>query len=469
VCIDRLRGIQRCLRAITTVRRLLPAAHRALFGCALALQFAVLSSSVWAQQARPYLLAEPFEYTDVIDAFDGDDPIDVNVALRFARTQNDASISREASQPGDQVAGRFLPVAESRQVTNALELEVDVGVWKDLMVFTRLPLVLNDTRRLQLPSAANCDTQNCLDRQAEIAAALTPLEASGPGNPTLAIAPGSGFHSATRSGIPALDFGVAWGIVNQYRTPYLPTWVISAETRVGVGKIMSPCSDGGACDTGINRGTVRFEFASRWSYRLRFIEPYLGLSYALERATAAKERFSPHGDQRGYLDTTPPSVFEATLGAALVAWEDRGRFQRFAVDVRGSAAYVSAGRDYTPLYDALGTSANAHLQSTYTSPSGASVGFNGLTNVDSYARFGVELAAAMQAARYVRFRLGVAFSHLTQHLLTDAAPCPSGPGPACASAQINALYRPVIDLPGQRFLLSSDLTFALFAHATGQF
>jgi hypothetical protein len=333
------------------------------------------------------------------------------------------------------------------------------------MVYARLPLVLSDTRRLQLPDAARCTTQSCMDKTAAINDALGPN-----GEPPLFdVSSGSGFHSATRSGIPAFDFGVAWGIVNQYRTPYLPTWVVSAETRVGVGKIMSPCADGGGCDTGINRGTLRFQLASRWSYRLRYVEPYLGLSYAIERATGAKERFSPHGDQPGYLDTTPPSVLETTLGAALIIWEDRGRFQRFAVDLRARAAYVSAGRDYTPLYDALGTSTNPNLHNDYLSPSGAAVGFSGLTNVDAHALLGVEVAAAMQAARYVRFRLGVAFSHQTQHMLTDAAPCPSGAGPSCSPEHINALYRPIIDLPGQRFLLASDLTFDLFAHATGQF
>jgi hypothetical protein len=455
------------LRALTTARRTRRGLPRVLCCGALALCYgAVLSSSAAAQQAHPFLLAEPIEYTDVIDAFDGDDPVDVNVSLSFARSQNNASISREASQPGDQVAGRFLPIAESRQITNALALEVDVGLYKDLMVYARLPLVLSDTRRLQLPDAARCETtQSCMDKKAAINDAL----AQNGEPPLFDVSSGSGFHSATRSGVPAFDFGVAWGIVNQYRTPYLPTWVVSAETRVGVGKIISPCADGGGCDTGINRGTLRFELASRWSYRWRYVEPYLGLSYAIERATGAKERFSPHGDQPGYLDTTPPSVLETTLGAALIIWEERGRFQRFAVDLRARAAYVSAGRDYSPLYDALGTSTNPHLHNDYMSPSGAAVGFSGLTNVDAHALLGVEVAAAMQAARYVRFRLGVAFSHQTQHMLTDAAPCPSGAGPSCSPEHINALYRPIIDLPGQRFLLTSDLTFDLFAHATGQF
>jgi hypothetical protein len=443
-----------------------------ILGCAIVWQAAAQSGSAYADDTRPYLLSEPIEYTDVIDAFDDEDPIDVNVALSFTRSEQNSSIARESANPGDQVAGRTLRVAESRHITNALALEIDVGLYKDLMVYGRLPLVLSDTRRLSLPDSARCAAASCVDARNKISSALTPATTAGDsmGDGALFdLGTGSGYHSATRSGIPAVDLGVAWGVVNQYRTPWLPTWVLSLEARLGVGKLMTPCSDAATCDTGINRGTARFELASRWSYRLRFIEPYLGLSYAFERATGASDRFSPGGDQAGYLDTTPPSMFESTLGAAIIAWEDRGRFQRFAIDVRGRAAYVTSGRDYSPLFDALGTSQNAYLKSPYSSPSGAAVSFNGLSNVDSYARLGLELAAAMQAARYVRFRLGVAFWHETSHWLTDAAPCASGAASSCASNQINALYRPVIDLPGQRFLLNSDLSFDLFAHATGQF
>ena len=50
------------------------------------------------------------------------------------------------------VMGRSLPVAESRQITTTIALEAGVGVWRDLMVYARMPLVLSDTRLLQAPS-----------------------------------------------------------------------------------------------------------------------------------------------------------------------------------------------------------------------------------------------------------------------------------------------------------------------------
>jgi hypothetical protein len=65
---------------------------------------------------------------------------------------------------------------------------------------------------------------------------------------------------------------------------------------------------------------------------------------------------------------------------------------------------------------------------------------------------------------------------MTEHLLTGAAPCTSaargsdGDGSdACGNKQPNALYRPVIDQPGQRFALSDQLSYSLSASATAQF
>jgi hypothetical protein len=459
-----------CLRAMRTLGR---PRRRLAIGllCAALTGHGAAASGVFAQDKQPHLLLEPTDYTDVIDAFDDDDPSDVNVTLTFARTRHVASIAREYAAPGDQAAGRFLPIAQSEQVTNALALEVELGLYKDLMAYARLPLVLSDTRRLRRPAGASssCSDATCVEHTAQIDDALGVRTAPDGSRSGGLFDLASGYQSATRSGIGAFDVGIAWGVVNQYRTPYLPTWVLAIEARIGIGKIMKPCTDGAACETGVSRGTARLAFSSRWSRRWRFFEPYLGLQYALEWATAASERFAPHGDLPGYVDTTPPSMGETTLGTAFIAWEDRARFQRFAIDVRGRAAYISAGRDYTPLFDALGMSMNEHLATPNVTASGASVPFRGLTNVDGHARLGLEVAAAIQAARYVRFRLGVALWRLTSHLLTAAMPCASATSETCPESEVNALYRPIIDLPGQRFRLSADLAFDLFASATGQF
>ena len=405
------------------------------------------------EEPQAFLLSEPTEFTSVLDGFVGGTLPDVRVSLSFRRSTTRSVLAREHALEGDKTAGRSQHVAISRQVTNALSLNIAIGVFRDLMVYLRVPLVLSDRRELTAPSGVSRDQVESILRSGVGALETSLFELP--------------YQSATRSGLPGIELGVAWGLANQFRTPYLPTWVVSLDTRIDLGQPMSACTDRGGCDAGISRGTLAFNLDTRWSYRVRFVEPYLGLRFMREWATTAASAFAKRGAVPSEVDTTPPTLQELTLGAALMAYEDRARFQRVTVDVRGYAAYISEGRDYSPLFDALGTSINRQLSDPYRSPTGE-VRSNGLTNVASYARFGAEVAVATQAARYVHFRLGVLLSHSTAHVLTNTPACVAASG-GCTGDRVNPLYRPIIDLPGQRFLQVGDLSYDLFAQATGEF
>lgn len=422
---------------------------------------------------RQYLLAEPASYTSVLDAFEVSDLPDVSIGLSFRRTQSSAMIGRERVAEGETIAGGYRNVARSEQATSALSIDLASGVFRGVMVFVRLPLVLSDQRSLVQPPDAGPTAPT--DELAD-ASAYTP-EAAAEGTQNGQANQGDqanqadklfshDYRSITRSGIPGLDIGAAWQITNQYRTAYLPTWVVQVESRVGLGKVLRPCSAGDSCVGGVSRGTLTLELDSRWSYRYRWVEPYLGLRYVHEWATGASERFVPGAVADG-LDVGLPSRQQLTLGTALMVWEDRGRYQRMSIDLRGVATYISAGRDYSQLFDVLGGSKNALL--SQTDPSQGELPFYGITQVDGHAQLRADLAVEAQAARYVQFRLGVSLMRMSQHLLTGAAPCGhSGPS-VCQPGQANPLYRAVIDQPGQRFAMLENLRYDLFATAIGRF
>jgi hypothetical protein len=425
-----------------------------------------------AQDKPPYLFLEPTEYTDVIDAFDGpDDLIDFNVRLGFSRHQENAAITRERN-PAGAFAVDDVHVADYRSVRSQLVLAAEIGLYKDLMLYGALPLVFSDSRELRLPESARCDSNACRHRARTVATVLD--DAPPESDPSPIFQPSPLAAARTRSGVPAVDLGVAWGITNQYRAPGLPTWVVLAEGRFSVGSPMRACLASSSCDPGKSRGTTRLLLGTRWSYRYRFIEPYLGLDHAFEWATSASSTFDPGGEGLHFSDTGLPSVTGLTLGGTIVPWEHRGRFQQFSIDVRGRVEYVSAGRDYTPLFDVLGDSSNPYLANPIDID-GTSVAFSGLTQVDAYAKLALDVGLAMQAARYVRFRVDLIVSHATSHLLTGAPACTSAArssgssDDACGDKQPNALYRAVIDQPGQRFALESQLAYSLSATATAQF
>lgn len=173
-----------------------------------------------------------------------------------------------------------------------------------------------------------------------------------------------------------------------------------------------------------------------------------------------------------------------TAGAAFIPWEHRGSWQRFSIDVRARATYVSEGRDYSPLYDALGTSTNPYL--TIPNLEGIPDGgtalretpFNGLTDVQDHGEFGGTIALELQAARYVRFRFGLDFDYVTSHLITVTDACNPRVTPSsstdsriglCNEGIINSHHRPALDLPGNRFQQSATFRTRLFIEATAQF
>jgi hypothetical protein len=444
--------------------------------CLLACACVLLSTApARADEAKAALMAEPIGYTQVADAFEEGDPIDVDVRLGFLRESQSSTIRREVVGPGTgdgQSSRHFIDVADQRETRNELALQLDVGVWHDVMVFLRMPIVLGDDAQLHPPShgCQDGDTARCRALKEPVNGDDAPLFDL---SKTL--------RSARRSGLRALEFGAAWAVTNQYRTAYLPTWVLRVETGVSTGRTMNACLEGDACDPGIGRGTAHVRFDSRWSYRYRLFEPLFGIAYSYEWVTSGEDVFFPAGELAGIVDAGPPAITEATLGTGIIPWEDRSRFQRFEILVRGQAAYVSSGRDFSPLFDALGTSNNPQLRMpNYVAPTGpsanAQVPFTGITNVQAYARLGFDTSFSIQAARYVRFALGLGLFWLTPHLITGAPPCNADAGGrvdprrgACAAGIVNPVYRPAIDAPGRRFRVEDAMLLQLSAAATGQF
>jgi hypothetical protein len=224
----------------------------------------------------------------------------------------------------------------------------------------------------------------------------------------------------------------------------------------------------------------------------------------IQWASTASKYFNPGGKLDGVINTLPSQTATATLGTAIIPWENRGRHQRFALDLRMVTTYLSQGKDYSALYDALGTSNHAELARpnfegvqgvdpdkgpirpcNTNDPSdtncfvGEKVPFYGLTDIRARLRYGLRLGIEMQAAEYIRFGLGSGVSWVTNYAITASDPCNpdvSGSGRSeayrgstCGSGIVNPAHRPTIDLPGRRFWMQGEVLVDLYATATAQF
>ena len=421
-----------------------------------------------AQDEPLRLMREPGAFTDVADAADDQDPYDLNVTAAFRRMREFATLQRQTtgSVPG------YRDLADWEQVRNTLELGVEFGIYKDIALFARLPLVLSDTRALSPVGAATVEPGFVGDADSLFALP---------------------FESRERSGLEHLTVGLAFSPMNQARHRWQPTWTVLLEGRFAVGELIEPCGEGAACGDGISEGTHSVAIESRFSRRYRYAEPYGGLGFRFAWAGRAKERFSQGGELSGYVHRRPPMRGHLTAGVEIIPWEERMKFQRLSFDLRATGTYISEGRDYSLLYDALGTSGHPLLTTPNfegIQPPGGGfilepIAFNGLTDVQAHGQLTGTVAVQMRAARYVSFRFETNFTYVAPHFVTFTDACNAGADPdgaddprigrsadgtgGCSTGILDPHYRAVVDAPGQRFRIDDVLRLSFLVNATVQF
>src|SRR6187399_2962730 len=174
---------------------------------------------------EPSVMREPTEIVQIADAFDDDDIFDLHLSLGYQHTWKNAKIYRETA--GAQIStGGFTPsnmnVASYEQDTARLLTRADIGIYKDIAIVIRMPVILSDDRSLK-------------------------ENGGGLQSNTLVGAPGEQlfmmpFKSPTRSGIEYLALGMDFGLMNQARNPNKPTWIIGGEVRLDVSEPMHACN-----------------------------------------------------------------------------------------------------------------------------------------------------------------------------------------------------------------------------------
>ncbi len=469
------------------------AASVGLASFALASAFAIFGGERIARAeepvaaSEPRLMSETAEVTSVVDAFDKDDPFDLHLSLGFSQMWKSANIRRETAlfQPG-LTTGNFVSknenVATVSQTLSVLNIGADLGIYRDLALVLRLPLILADTRELGDLDGSTRNPQRLADPT---------------GAPLFSVP----FKSPSRSGIDYFSFGLDWALVNQQRDRTKPTWVIGAEGRIGVGTPLHACNAGAsvqcpdpasglARDPGVSRAMTSFGFHTVISKRFGYVEPYSGLWFLAEFAQDRGD-FGATNSLKGSLVNHPPILGSFVVGIEVIPYEQRETFQRFIADFRFRSTYNSPGREYSELFDALGSSQTPSLRNPNPSgyqagPNGTSVVdpasqkvfFTGITDQQAYGSVAMSASATWQAGEYIKFQLGGGFQFNQSHLITGADACnpdfksdpnASGPCRGVASGGVapitgipNPNHRAVIDLPGRRFSVDDTVIYNLW-------
>jgi hypothetical protein len=422
------------------------------------------------------------EFTDVIDAFDqryNGDPFDLNLSVGYERLYKQGDIRRESFTvtPHRWDYYGYVDVAKFEQTTHILNLQLDIGIFHDISLRTTLPLILNDTRKLMTKGSFAWDDYN--------------------GDGAADTLFSTDFQSPERSGVDTINVGLWWGILDQGRDDTKPYWTIYAEGRFSIGDEMhaackstnnTSCAglayaDGTeyATKSGVGRGVHEIAGGFRLSRRYGFMEPYFGLEALIGFPTGGDD-FYIQNDSLGMLNNRPPAVGTIDIGLEFVPWEVKEKERRLVIGIGTGGKYHSEGRDRTPLYDALGTSAYFNDQAFVDldgdgedngSQEEDAVGkgvWTGATDVENYATIFGKVFIAIQPAKYVKFRIGSNFSHETEHFITKTDQCPSDQVIANGGCQVyNWGYRPELDTPGFRFRAEKTFVWDFFLDASAQF
>jgi hypothetical protein len=503
---------------------------------ALPLAGLLLSSLSHAEEPRkvsePLVLREPSEVVQVVDAFDDDDLFDLHLSLGYQSTWKSAEILRESSltDPGFNDGGYSranLNVAQYSERISRLNTRADIGLYKDLALVIRMPIVLSDDRELTGLSGSENNQAFAL--------------AGAPGEQLFSLP----FKSPTRSGIEYLAVGIDAAPMNQARDSTKPTWVIGMEGRFSVGEPMRACNknptalnpnsmldpstatqvscahpsdinrngvsgeypasvDGGSLEgsfrggrkPGVSRGTTGIELHTMLSRRVKYIEPYGGFRALFEFQNDNSDYGST--DVKGSLVNHPPLRGTMIFGLNVIPYEIREQFQRLAFDFRFTGTYVSEGRDYSELFDALGSSDASTLrypsfaeyqagpQGSVVNPNSQRVYFTGLTDVQQHGVYTLSGSVNWQVGEFVKFNVGGGYTIIQSHLitfdqacnpdfandLTKAGPCkgPKSDGSGDEPSGIpNPNYRKSINDPGHRFKVSGASAFDAWINATVMF
>lgn len=503
----------RCLGFVGAVAALAPAAARA---------------DEPRNAGEPRIMMEAGEVTSVPDAFDDGDTFDAHVSLGFQFATKSAKILRETSiaEPGLTTGGytsRLLNVAKYSSEIARLTPRVDIGIYKDLAIYARLPIVLAYSQKLEgLDGSEN---------KASVVAA------GAPGEQLFSIP----FKSPDRSGVEYLALGFDFDIFNQARDPSKPTWLFGAEVRLALGDPMQACNPAAAVScaapsdinrnaqkdgdlegndvserqAGVTRGTIGLEAHTILSRRIKYVEPYGGFAALAEFYNSDDFTLT---NLDGSLVNHPPIRGKMILGTMIIPWENREKFGRFTLDFRFTGEYVSEGRDYSELFDALGSSSAPSMRTpqwaSYTGNGAYSEAdcndgdpttpcyprsivdtksqktYNtGLTDVYAHGVYRASASATWQASEYVKFSIGGGFQFDQGHVITGDQPCNpafkdepnaidrAGPchGGDDSTQNISATgipnpnYRPVINVVGRRFYVDASQTWDVAISGTVMF
>ena len=383
------------------------------------------------------------EITRVATAMDDAQPLEVDLDVGYLHERHDTRITRESLQL-DPATGKQNTVLEDElqqsRVDDEMQFRIAIGLWHDLELHVLAPYAISDVQSWDYATIGGVSvapTSTLANNHLDISgcASAQACDPNGAAKPIIA-APGG----SKRAGFRDPTIGVAWAPISEEREVRLhpelyppgkpvSTWVVGFDYTLPLpGSVDDPSVFGFAAADATtspssrpSRPVIRkahvFSLWTAFSKRYRVLDPYFKVQVNLPLAIKGNgpgdgaydncshpELLADVATQncadpawKGTTGYQPPVTAGFVFGSELVIAEDTSRAQKFAFDLRGTATFISQGRDYTQVTDALGK----------------------LTYADQYASLGGSLGLYGRIARWLQVRVAGSLGIDTPHFLTD--------------------------------------------------
>jgi hypothetical protein len=342
------------------------------------------------------------EITDVLDAADDNDPLDLNIDVHFHSTLERAKITRElsggsgwtnSSNP-DTTRPDYNALHYHNQIYS-MDYMIEFGLFDDFELYVNVPWIIKDTRRIRLVADYGSDPKrlyNGLFSDSEIASRFSPR--------------------TERSGLGDMTIGVKWAPFNGEHDDTTSTWVIGLDYIIPSGELANPNDIIGGKTGHVGLGHHQLVPYLLFSHRFKVLDPYCGIHLTIpmqgSEAKASGFHIPYHG---GFL-----------IGMEIVPWENTGKHLKFAIDIRLHGEFFAAVQSRGSAIsrgtvNELSDFLYAHTSDEFN-PFDA--GGRQLQTTSAYAQFGLHLGFVLKVATFAQLRVGASLSHNTEHFLTGA-------------------------------------------------
>lgn len=422
---------------------------------------ACLASNAWAA-----------DITHIASSFEPNDPFGMRVDLGFERTQQRGKIVREWYQNGDLEDPTELRFTSFDARMN---IDVRVGLWQDVEFHFGVPFVFQRDSFWSFAQGTDASNttiyRNCQGANGQLLGAAEGCTTPGAGTGRLFNVDETA--RSFRGGLGDLTFGLAWAPFNQKKDDTKPTWVVGIDYSAPTAARLEPA----IVTTETNRGDIgdrihRYKFYTSISKRIGLADPYFKIHYTLpfrgpgfysncehpETGTLGRPENCGSADWgRAETGILPAHVGGVIFGSEFVPFEVPSKHQKFAIDLRVLANYVSESRSHNEMSDLL-------HKLLYTS---------------DYLQMGGQLGIHAQAAEFISLSLSASLAYNTEHSLTseqvgkdlnksttvEVSTCATPAG--CPEVNPNFDWR--VDRVGRRFRIAETSIFTLQATASFNF